>query len=146
MMDIADKCGLQLTMFLDYCEEHLYGEALLDVGREIHYRGHDLQLHAHIDFMKRDFWATHGIPSESSLNELRGAKPKPPLLFCVTAIGMFLDVKHWHFVVVAIAVTVRYWRRWSGMVWFSIRASTCLVPRGHFNLNLQSNSLGHQAA
>jgi ubiquinone/menaquinone biosynthesis C-methylase UbiE len=87
MMDIADKYGVKLTMFLDYCEEHLYGEALLDVGREIQRRGHDLQLHAHLDFLKRDFWATHAIPAETSLNELNSAQAE-------AAIGFLCDRHH----------------------------------------------------
>lgn len=74
MMDIADRHGVKLTMFLDYCEEHLYGEALLDAGREIHRRGHDLQLHAHLDFLGRQFWADHGIAPETNLNKLDNAQ------------------------------------------------------------------------
>lgn len=30
MMDVADKYGAKITMFLDYCEEYLYGDALFD--------------------------------------------------------------------------------------------------------------------
>lgn len=54
MMDIAERHGAALTMFLDYAEEHLYGEELLDVGREIHRRGHDLELHLHPQFLSAD--------------------------------------------------------------------------------------------
>jgi len=74
MMDIADKHGVKLTMFLDYCEEHLYGDSLLDVGREIHRRGHDLQLHAHLDFLSSSFWANRGIAREVSLNKVDAAQ------------------------------------------------------------------------
>ena len=74
MMDIADKHGVKLTMFLDYCEEHLYGDTLLDVGREIHRRGHDLQLHAHLDFLSSGFWANRGIAREVSLNKVDAAQ------------------------------------------------------------------------
>jgi ubiquinone/menaquinone biosynthesis C-methylase UbiE len=68
MMEIADKHGVKLTMFLDYCEEGIYGEGILDVAREIERRGHDLQLHAHLDFMPRSFWANNGLAPEFNLN------------------------------------------------------------------------------
>ncbi len=70
MMDVAERHGVALTMFLDYCEEPLYGESLLDAGRQIHRRGHDLQLHAHLDFLADDFWRSRGIKPERSLNEV----------------------------------------------------------------------------
>lgn len=69
MMDIASERGVKLVTFLDYCEEHLYGDALLDVGREIHRRGHDLQLHAHADFLSADWWTKNGLEKKTtSLN------------------------------------------------------------------------------
>jgi ubiquinone/menaquinone biosynthesis C-methylase UbiE len=70
MMDIADKHDIKLVMFLDYCEEHLYGEALLDVGREIHRRGHDLQLHAHPDFLSNDWLSANNLSGVKYLNEM----------------------------------------------------------------------------
>ena len=70
MMDIADQHGVKLTMFLDYCEKDIYGEALLDVGREIHRRGHDLQLHAHLNFLDQSFWSKHNIKPEFLLNKV----------------------------------------------------------------------------
>lgn len=51
MMDIADRHGAPMTFFLDYAECELYGEDLLDVGREIHRRGHDLELHCHAEYI-----------------------------------------------------------------------------------------------
>lgn len=51
MMDIADKHGVPMTFFLDYPEYELYGEELLDVGREIHRRGHDLEPHCHAEYI-----------------------------------------------------------------------------------------------
>lgn len=51
MMDIADKHGVPMTFFLDYPEAELYGEDLLDVGREIHRRGHDLEPHCHAEYI-----------------------------------------------------------------------------------------------
>ncbi len=56
MMDIADKYGVPMTFFLDYPEAELYGEDLMDVGREILRRGHDLEPHCHAEYlMKRLF-------------------------------------------------------------------------------------------
>lgn len=68
MMDIAEKQGARLTMFLDYAEESMYGEALLDVGREIHRRGHDLQLHIHQGFLPNSFYESRGIARVVDLN------------------------------------------------------------------------------
>lgn len=51
MMDIADRHGVPMTFFLDYPEYELYGEALLDAGREIHRRGHDLEPHCHAEYV-----------------------------------------------------------------------------------------------
>jgi hypothetical protein len=47
MMDIADNYGAPLSFFLDMPEYSHYGESLLDVGREILRRGHDVQPHMH---------------------------------------------------------------------------------------------------
>lgn len=68
MMDIADVNGAKLTMFTDYCEKGLYGEGILDAAREIDRRGHDLQLHAHLDFMPESFWTENAVKREFSLN------------------------------------------------------------------------------
>lgn len=70
MMDLAEKHGIPLTMFLDYAEEHLYGESLLDVGREIHSRGHDLQLHLHQQFLSDDFYAASNVTRVRSLTDV----------------------------------------------------------------------------
>ncbi len=53
MMDIADKHGVTMTFFLDYPEAELYGEELMDVGREIHRRGHDLEPHCHTEYLMK---------------------------------------------------------------------------------------------
>lgn len=57
MMDIADQHNAKLVFFLDYAEYHKYGEAILDVGREISNRGHDVQLHIHPEFIPATFYA-----------------------------------------------------------------------------------------
>jgi hypothetical protein len=62
MMDIADKYGVKLVMFLDYIEEYLWGDQIMEVAREIHARGHDLQLHSHPENFPDAFWEERGIP------------------------------------------------------------------------------------
>lgn len=51
LFDIAEKHNARLTCFLDYAEQHVYGDELLDVGRYIASRGHDLQVHLHPEFL-----------------------------------------------------------------------------------------------
>lgn len=62
MMTIADKYGVKLVMFLDFVEEHLWGEQIVEVARAIHARGHDLQLHSHPEIFPDSFWEQRGIP------------------------------------------------------------------------------------
>lgn len=56
IMRAAASHGYKVTTFLDYCEEHLYGTAILDVAREIATSGHEVQLHAHPDFLRPTIW------------------------------------------------------------------------------------------
>lgn len=62
MMDIADAHNAKMSFFLDLAEYDLYGERILDVGRLIIDRGHDLQVHIHPEFISRDFFAERGVP------------------------------------------------------------------------------------
>jgi SAM-dependent methyltransferase len=55
MMTIAERRGVRLSLFLDYPEFFTYGEAFLDIGREIVRRGHELNLHLHLDSFPRSF-------------------------------------------------------------------------------------------
>jgi SAM-dependent methyltransferase len=68
MMDIADLHGAPIVMFLDYCERALYGNDILDVAREVHRRGHDLQIHSHPEFLSADFWTERGLNPPVSIN------------------------------------------------------------------------------
>ena len=58
MMDIADRCGVPLTFFVDYAECEVYGEAILDVAREIKRRGHDPQPHCHLEYLTKKFFGS----------------------------------------------------------------------------------------
>lgn len=70
MMNIADKHGVKLTMFLDWAESDKRGDSIRDVGREIDRRGHDLQLHVHTDYFSPEFWESRGARYEIDLNIL----------------------------------------------------------------------------
>lgn len=70
MMSLAEKCGARLTCFLDYAERDTYGEELLDVGREIARRGHDLQGHMHVAHFNDAFLKERGISRIIDLRKL----------------------------------------------------------------------------
>lgn len=68
MMDVADKHGIKIVMFVDYCERALYGDAILDVAREVHRRDHDIQLHAHPEFFADTFWSKLNLVRPPAMN------------------------------------------------------------------------------
>lgn len=51
MMDVADKHNIKMTFFVDFAECELYGDEILDVGKYILSRGHDMQVHCHCDLL-----------------------------------------------------------------------------------------------
>ena len=53
MMDIADKHNVKMTFFVDFAEYELYGDDILEVGRYIESRGHDLQVHCHYECLEK---------------------------------------------------------------------------------------------
>lgn len=52
IMDIADKHHVKITFFLDFAECELYGDEIINAGKYIVSRGHDLQVHCHYDLLK----------------------------------------------------------------------------------------------
>ena len=68
MMDAGDRYKSPIVMFLDYCERGLYGDDILDVAREVHRRGHDIQLHSHPEFLAPTFWSKRGLEKPSIMN------------------------------------------------------------------------------
>jgi hypothetical protein len=70
MMDIADKHDVKLSFFLDFAEYDLYGEGLLDVGREVLRRDHDLQFHFHPEFLSDKFYSDRNITKRYKLDDL----------------------------------------------------------------------------
>lgn len=67
MFDIAEKNNVRLTCFLDYAEQHIYGEKLLDVGRYIVSRGQDLQVHLHPEFLSASLFEKQTSRRENDL-------------------------------------------------------------------------------
>lgn len=63
MMDIADAYNVPLTFFLDLPEYTYYGDDILDVGKEILHRGHDVQIHMHPEMFSPEFLQRHDIHS-----------------------------------------------------------------------------------
>ena len=61
MMDIADNHGVQMTFFLDFASEAIYGDKLLDVCRYIDGRNHDVQLHLHPELLPSEWWEKRGL-------------------------------------------------------------------------------------
>lgn len=53
MMDIADKHNIKITFFVDFGECELYGDEIIDAGRYIVSRGHDMQVHCHYDLLDK---------------------------------------------------------------------------------------------
>jgi hypothetical protein len=72
MMDVADFCGVPLTMFIDLAEIDVYGPEMAEVPRNVHRRGHDAQLHVHSNFFSPRFWDEAGVPGITDLNRLDG--------------------------------------------------------------------------
>lgn len=61
MMEIAERFGQKLTFFLDYCETLRWPGEFERISRVISERGHDIQLHAHTQFLTDVFWKERGL-------------------------------------------------------------------------------------
>ncbi|MAK26005.1 MAG: hypothetical protein CMA02_01880, partial [Euryarchaeota archaeon] len=68
MMDIADSNEKKITFFVDIMAELVYPGEISQVCKEIYGKGHDVQLHAHPEFVPSDFWKDRGIEREGSMN------------------------------------------------------------------------------
>ncbi|HTL17701.1 MAG TPA: hypothetical protein VL793_10710 [Patescibacteria group bacterium] len=60
MMDVADELGMKMVFFHDVLEHFMYGAETDRAARSILERGHDLQMHMHIEFLPPDFWPSQG--------------------------------------------------------------------------------------
>ncbi|MDQ3817160.1 MAG: hypothetical protein M3362_05655 [Acidobacteriota bacterium] len=67
MIEIADRYGRMLTFFVDFCEAFMYPGAFEKVADYIVSHGHDLQLHAHPEFLPDDFWTSRGLVPKKML-------------------------------------------------------------------------------
>lgn len=65
MMDIADKHRVKMSFFVDFAECEVYGDEIIDVGKYVVSRGHDLQVHCHYDLLEKFV----GKPSWVSISE-----------------------------------------------------------------------------
>ena len=70
MMDIGDRHDAKITMFLDYSETMIHGTEILDVGREIERRGHELALHLLLNIFPAEFLSPVKLSPHKLLNEL----------------------------------------------------------------------------
>lgn len=52
MMDTAERYGVKMTFFVDFAEVELYGEQIIEVGKYIVSRGHDLQIYCHFELLR----------------------------------------------------------------------------------------------
>lgn len=73
LMDIADKHDVKMSFMLDFIEYEMYGNKIIDAGKYILDRGHDLQLHAHPEiFSSRSspYWISSKLPMPLNCNNL----------------------------------------------------------------------------
>ena len=62
MMDIADSHDVKFSFYLDIAEYDQYGEEIIEAGKSILERGHDLQMHLHPKFLNENTWKEIGFP------------------------------------------------------------------------------------
>lgn len=75
MMDVAERYGHTMSFFVDYCETYAYPGKFGRITEEIVGRGHDLQLHAHQNWLAEDFFAARGLPQPPAmLNDYSAAQ------------------------------------------------------------------------
>lgn len=67
MMDVAERYGHVLSFFVDYCETFTYPGEFRAITEQIVERGHDLQLHAHQNWLPGDFFSNRGLPAPPAL-------------------------------------------------------------------------------
>lgn len=80
MMDVAERYGHTMSFFVDYCETYAYPGEFRPITEEIVRRGHDLQLHAHQNWLAEDFFMLRGLPAPPAmLNDYSAAQAKAVL-------------------------------------------------------------------
>jgi len=76
MMDIADNHDIKMSFFLELASFELYGDAMINAGKYIVERGHDLQLHLHPGVFPADFFSKHNIEAVVSCGSFDEAASK----------------------------------------------------------------------
>jgi hypothetical protein len=61
MAAAADEVGAKLTFFVDACGAYSRWEEVAEVVRWLDAAGHDVQLHAHPEYLPEQFWSEHGF-------------------------------------------------------------------------------------
>lgn len=61
MCAAADDVGARLVFFVDACGAYAYPDEMADVVRWLDSAGHDVQLHAHPEYLPEVFWREHGF-------------------------------------------------------------------------------------
>lgn len=61
MCRIGDEFDARHVFFVDMCATHAYGSEIDEVIRWLDKAGHDVQLHAHPEYLPAEFWQEHGF-------------------------------------------------------------------------------------
>lgn len=61
MCTVADEAGGKLVFFIDACGAYAQLDEVAGVVRWLDGEGHDVQLHAHPEYLPEAFWAEHGF-------------------------------------------------------------------------------------
>jgi hypothetical protein len=61
MCSIGDDVGSKLVFFVDACGAYSRMEEMSEVVRWLDNAGHDVQLHAHPEYLPEEFWTEHGF-------------------------------------------------------------------------------------
>jgi hypothetical protein len=94
MMEIAERLGQRLSFFVDYCETLQYPGEFERISNHIIDHGHDLQLHAHTQFLTDAFWTERGLtPARTGLERYDNAHANV-LMECLVHWAMTLGGGH----------------------------------------------------
>lgn len=61
MVSVGDEFGAPHVFFVDVCAAHAYGNEIDEVIRWLDNAGHDVQLHAHPEYLPEAFWKEFGF-------------------------------------------------------------------------------------
>lgn len=88
MCAVADEEGAKLVFFVDACGAYAQLDEVADVVRWLDGAGHDVQLHAHPEYLPELFWREHGFKYRPRfLNQYRADKAA----FTIKHFGKFIS-------------------------------------------------------